>query len=219
MGAWAIVGIVFAALALALAALCCVPGRLLILYDAQDGFRLRGSVLWLKFGERKPEPEAEPKKPQKKAQKDAPPKAAEKHAKATFKTVTEHAGELADLLGKLLRQLGVLVRSVVVKELRLLCAVSLDDPDAAVRYGKICAALFPALGALHETLRVNERNEQVDISCVCGGEDRIEFRMLLQLRAVHVLRTLLPLTPPALRLLKDLRPDEEAASRKRPSKA
>lgn len=217
MGAWAIVGIVFAALALVLAALCCIPGKLLICYDAQDGLRLRGSVLFFTFGGGKPKPEKPPKK---EAPKKEPPKAAEKHASVDLKTLADHAGELAELLGKLLRQLGGLARSIVVKELKLLCTVGGDDPvDTADRYGTICAVLWPVLGLLHDTLRVNEKNEQVEISCVFDGESELAFRMLLQLRAVHVLRAVLPLTPPALRLLLRLRPTGEAANRKRPSKA
>ncbi len=212
MSAWGIVGIVLGSFALLIAALGCIPGKLLVTYDAQDGLRLRGSVLWLKLGEKKSTPKGKP-------EKKAPPKAAEKHAKVRLKTLTEHAGELAELLGKLLRQLGILARSVVVGELRLLCVVSLDDPAGAERYGRICAALYPALGALHETLRVTEKNEQVDIVCACGEEDLIRFRMLLQLRAVHVVCALLPLMPPTVRLLRRLRPGREAAIRARRPKA
>ena len=213
MSAWGIVGLVFAGLALLFAALCCIPGKLLVTYDAQEGLRLRGSVLWLKLGEKKPKPAPAPQA------KKAPPKVAGKHEGGKSRILTEYAGELAQLLGKLLRQLGILVRSIVVKELRLACVVDLDDPAAAERYGKICAVLYPALGALHETLRVDEAHESVSIGCACGGKDLLEFRMLLQLRAVHVVRALLSLTPPALSFLRRVRRDGEAASRKRPPKA
>ena len=79
--------------------------------------------------------------------------------------------------------------------------------------------LYPVLGAMHGALRFNEKHEHVEIRCDFGGESLLEFRTRLRLRAVHVLRALLPLTPPALRLLRSLRPDEEAASRKPPAKA
>ena len=217
MGAWGIVGIVLGALALLCVALCLIPGRLLLLYDAQEGFRLRGSVLCFTFGGGKPKPKKPPKKEEEK--KEAP-KSAEQHGSVSLKTLTEHAEELAALLGKLLRQLGKLTRSIVVKELRLLCVVGGDDPAAAaLRYGSICAVLYPALGLLHDKLRVSDKNEQIDLTCDFDGEDLLEFRMLLQLRAVHVLRTLLPLTPPVLRLLRELRQGGAAASRKRPPKA
>ena len=50
MPALQIIGIVFAAIALLVAALLCIPGRLLVSYDAENGFQLRGSVLFFRFG-------------------------------------------------------------------------------------------------------------------------------------------------------------------------
>ena len=97
MGAWGIVGIVLGALALLCVALCLIPGRLLLLYDAQEGFRLRGSVLFFTFGGGKPKPKKSPKKEE--AKKEAP-KSAEQHGSVSFKTLIDHAEELAALLGK-----------------------------------------------------------------------------------------------------------------------
>ena len=114
MGAWAIVGLVFASLALLVAALLCIPGRLLVAYDAQTGLRLRGSVLCFTFGEKKQKPKKE-KPPKKEKKEEEPPKAAaEKRGASALKALSAHAGELADLLGQMLRQLGKIARSVVV---------------------------------------------------------------------------------------------------------
>ena len=219
MGAWEIVGIVVASVVLVFAALGCIPGRLLVTYDAQEGLRLRGSVLGIPLGGGKPKPKKEPEKPQPPKETEAP-KTAGTQSPVSLRMLTDHAGELAELLGKTLRQLGKMARRIAVRELKLLCVVGGDDPaEAADTCGTICAILYPVLAVLHETLRVNEKHEQVDLSCAFGGESVLEFRLLLQLRVADVLRALLPLTPPALGFLLRLRRDAKAPSRAPRSKA
>lgn len=214
MTAWGIVGIVLAALALLIAALALIPGRLLLTYDAQNGFLLRGSVLFFRFGGKDPSPKKKPKAAA------SEPKSEEKKSSLSLRTLTAHTQILSELLGKTVQGLGGVARSTVVKELSLLCRVGGDDPaKAADTYGRICAFVYPALAALHSALRVCEKNERIDLSCAFGEESRLEFRMLLQLRAVYVIRAVLPIIPPAFALLRGLRRDGAAASRKRPPKA
>lgn len=211
MSAWAIVGIVLASLALLFAAALLIPGRLLVTYDAQNGFLLRGSVLFFRFGGKSPAPKKQPKP-------SAPE--AKKPFSLSLRSLTEHTQELSLLLGKTLQGLGSAARRISVRELTLLCRVGGDDPAAAAdTYGRICAILYPTLAALHSTLRVCEKNERIDLSCDFGGEALLEFRMLLQLRAVHAVRAVLPIIPPALSLLRGLRRDGAAATRRRPPKA
>lgn len=212
MNAWGIFGIVLAALALFAAALVLIPGRLLLTYDAQSGFLLRGSVLFFRFGGNAPSPKKKPKA-------DASDPEKQKRS-LNLRTLRAHTQELSELLGKTVQGLGTVVRGIVVKELSLLCRVGGDDPaETADTYGRICAFLYPTLAALHSALRVCEQNERIELTCAFGEESRLEFRMLLQLRAIHVVRAVLPIIPPAFALLRGLRRDGAAASRKRPPKA
>lgn len=217
MPALQIIGIVFAAIALLVAALLCIPGRLLVSYDAENGFQLRGSVLFFRFGgKQRRAQKAKPKKPSSKTAEAL----SEKHTSLDLRALTKHTEELSELLGKTLQGLGTIARSIVVRELSLTCVVGGSDPAAAAdAYGRVCAVLYPALAALHAALRVRESGEEITIGCAFGEESRIALRMLLQLRAVHVLRAVLPLTSPALKLLRGLRQDGAAAKRKRPAKA
>ena len=217
MSALQIIGIVFAAIALLVAALLCIPGRLLVSYDAENGFQVKGSVLFFRFGGgKKSAPKPKSKEPSSKAAETP----AEKHAVPDLRSLAEHAGELTELLGKTLNGLGTIAKSIVVRELSLTCVVGGDDPaEAADTYGRICAILYPALAALHAALRVREDHEEITIGCAFGEESRLSFRTLLQLRAVHVLRAALPLTPPLLKLLRSLRRKRAAATQQRPAKA
>ena len=220
MTALQIVGIVLAAIALLVAALLCIPGRLLVSYDAENGFQILGSVLFFRFGGGK---QTAPKKEKKPKEQSAPTEETKPEGKKSspdLRTLAAHAGELAELLGKTLNSLGTIARSIMVRELSLTCIVGGDDPaEAADTYGRICAVLYPALAALHAALRVREDHEQITIGCAFGEESRFAFRMLLQLRAVHVLRATLPLTPPILKLLRSLLREKAAARQPRPAKA
>lgn len=214
MTAWGIVGIVLATLVLLVAALVLIPGKLLLTYDAQNGFLLHGSVLFFRFGGKAPSPKKKPKAVSPESTSE------EKKFSLSLRTLTAHTQILSELLGKTVQGLGTIARGIVVKEMHLLCRVGGDDPaEAADTYGRICAVVYPALAALHSALRVCEKNERIDLSCAFGEESRLEFRMLLQLRAVHVIRAALPIIPPAFALLRGLRRDGAAASRKRPPKA
>ena len=100
-----------------------------------------------------------------------------------------------------------LLRAVVVRELSLqLFVVGEDAADTALRYGKTCAVVYPAVSAILHAFRYHHYTLEVqpDFS---GGETRIDGRAVLRIRAFSALSIALGLAVDALKILNKLRQD------------
>ncbi len=102
--------------------------------------------------------------------------------------------DLREAVGALLSaSLGVL-RRAVFRQLSLQIVVGDDDAaDAAMRYGRTCAAVYPLLTLLERTFRVRRRT--VDLRCDFDAEETsVRFDALIHFRPWHLLCFLLRLT-------------------------
>ena len=151
-----------------------VPVTARIAYD--DELRVRVRVLGIPITLLPSQPKEEkepPDKPKKKPAADKPP-AEKKPSRVrqlvqeigdTFKedgigATVDYLRQLAALAGK---AVGGLLGAITVTRLKLtLLIVGEDAADTAVRYGEICAALYPALTVLERVIRVRRREMRVE---------------------------------------------------------
>ena len=67
---------------------------------------------------------------------------------------------LARLAGKAVERLR---KGIVVDRLRFeLCVATEDAADTAVRYGQVCGAIYPAVAALEQAVRVRKRHLRIE---------------------------------------------------------
>ena len=114
-----------------------------------------------------PAEETKPKKQQKKPAAGKPSKAQQlkEELSAGFRrdgvqATLDYLGKLAAIAGK---AAGRVLRAITVDKLQLeLCVATGDPADTAVRYGQICAALYPALTAINGAVRIRHRRLRVE---------------------------------------------------------
>ena len=98
--------------------------------------------------------------------------------------------ELAKLAGQ---AVGRLLRAVTVDRLSLELLIATGDPaDTAVRYGQVCAALYPALAGIESRVRVRRRHLRVEPNFLLEKSDlaldvRLHVRVWQALWAALVL--------------------------------
>lgn len=95
-------------------------------------------------------------------------------------------------------------RALVVDHFRLDMLVATGDPaDTAVRYGEICAGVFPALTVLERCVRIRQRQVRIEPNFLLdkGG---IEWDVQLHLRIFRLSRGLLAVLFRVLLLKKDV---------------
>ena len=82
-------------------------------------------------------------------------------------------------------RIGKLIKKGVFKKLHLQIIVGDGDAaDAALRYGQICAAAFPMVNFLENSMKI--KNEQIDIRCDYDIEEtQISFDAQLNYRPWH----------------------------------
>lgn len=176
---WIILGIVaFFALLLML------PLRIFLSYSGEKGlqYRVKYAVFPLADSEKPEKAEAAPKKQKSTAEK--PKKASGGAAQsllsflgledissaANAKRAIDEKGLLevlhgvTEAVGSLLKRTGRLLKKGVVKrfDLRIVCGDG-DPADAAMRYGTVCAAVYPLLTLLGSAMKLKRR--KVDIRC------------------------------------------------------
>jgi len=142
--------------------LLCVRIRAVIDYD--ESLRVEASYLFLKF-QLYPAPEKKPKKPkpekeepEEKKKKEPKPKEPGGNILARFYKnqglggVLELLGAVKDALGGML---GRMWRTIVIHDLYL--DISVTDEDAAataIKYGRVCAVVYPCMGKICSGMRV-----------------------------------------------------------------
>lgn len=179
---------IFALIALLLA----LPLRIYLHYTPAQGFQYRVKYLFLTLSD-----SAKEKKPQKPKKPAAGTKPAAKKKESDSRTVEKLLGFLGlkDISSKinlkraidskgllatfrdvsaavkeLLSRIGGLVKKSVFKRFDLNITVGDSDAaDAAIRYGTVCAAVYPLLTLLDGTMKFKKRN--VDIRCDFAQEN------------------------------------------------
>ncbi len=160
-----VIGIILAVMAALIAAVLLVPIYARVRYDGTLTVRLRvwGIPITLLPSDEDDEPQTAtettpPKKPSKAAElkQELDRSFREDGVGATLR----YLGELASMASQ---ALGRLLRAVTVDRLRLEMRVAAADAaDTAVRYGEVCAVLYPTLAVLERAMRVRQREVRVE---------------------------------------------------------
>ena len=117
------------------------------------------------------EKKAEPKKEKEKPEEEKPEEKKENFLKTFYNNqgvsgILELVSNVASALGKLSR--GFL-RSLIISKLHIRISVTeADAAGTAIKYGKICSALYPSLGYICSVMKV--RNYKVDVWADYCGE-------------------------------------------------
>ena len=151
--------------------------------------------------------EQKAKKAAKKAKKEKPKKEEKPSGPKSniFKDFYENQGFAAtvELIQTAASQLGGFLGSVyrafVIENLRLLLIVSSGDDAArnAIKYGKVCSAVYPSMGFICSNMKVKKQDVKV-ISDFISQENRAEFELALSVRPIKLTNAVVVL---AFRLL------------------
>ena len=158
-----------------------------------DAVRCKVSWLFLKFDlypfpekkkkEEKPKEEKKEEKPEEK--KEEKPKPKKENFLKTFYNNQGLAGVielLNNCVAALKRLLGNegendlrQIRAVIIKKFRLDIHITEDDAAAtAIKYGKVCSALYPSLGFICSNMKVKDYKVNV-FADYCGEKTTVEF--------------------------------------------
>jgi hypothetical protein len=156
-----------------------------------DSVRCSVSWLFLKFNlipmEKKDKPEKEkkpkPEKPKEEKKEEKPKEKKDNFLKVFYNNqgvsgIIELVSNCASALGKLSKGF---IHSLYVRKLRIKIGVTDSDAAAtAIKYGKICAALYPPLGFICSTMHV--KNYKVNVFAdYCGEKTTGEFETRINL--------------------------------------
>lgn len=164
--------IILAVIAALIAAVMFVPIYARVRYDGTLTVRLRVwgiPITLLPSDEDEEQEEPAPSTPRKKTSKTAELK---RELSRSFRedgvgATLRYLGELASMASQ---AIGRLLRSVTVDRLRLEMRISaVDAADTAVRYGEVCAALYPALAVVERAMRVRRREVRVEPGFLADG--------------------------------------------------
>ena len=149
----------------------------------------------------------EEKKKKKKPKKEKPKKEEKPSGPKSniFKDFYENQGFAAtvELIQTAASQLGGFLGSVyrafVIENLRLILIVSSGDDAArnAIKYGKVCSAVYPSMGFICSNMKVKKQDVKV-ISDFISQENRAEFELALSVRPIKLTNAVVVL---AFRLL------------------
>lgn len=152
-----------------------------------DAVRCKVSWLFLKFTiypfhekkkkEEKPQEEKKETKPEE--QKDEAPKPKKENFLKTFYNNQGLSGviELLNNCVKALKRFSVrfIKRAVIIKKFHLDIHITEDDAAAtALKYGKVCSALYPSLGFICSNMKVKDYKVNV-FADYCGEKTTVEF--------------------------------------------
>ena len=183
MKALLIIGIILGALALLITVICLLPVYVYIFYDEENSLQLRYRLLWKVFGE-----DPNPDNPVLKLLKELSGVAKFDSVKSIKKTVSDSGvshtlKQVGDVLISLLRQLVWLLPRCRVRKLELRAICAEGEPDeAALEYGKLCAAVYPIVGIVDNIIPINRRKLRLDLRCDFEAE-KSDFALTAVIRA------------------------------------
>lgn len=188
---WIAIGIV-GGLALIIAIILSLPVYVIAKTDDNDELMLRYRFLHMEFGE-----EPDPENPILLFAKEATglAKTDSKALKSSVKQsgVVATVKDTCNILLSLLGQVAWIVKycTLTKLELRVVCA-SDEAGDAAVNYGKCCAAIYPAVTTIHGIMNVRPRGEKIDVLCdFFTEESRVTYDIKLRVSVLCVLQAFL----------------------------
>ncbi len=128
-----------------------------------------------------------PKNPKKETDDDPPKKKKEKRSLSQMKAFITEKKEQIMLGYQLLEEdLVKLFKKITVKIVRLdFAAADVDAANAAMLYGKMCAAVYPTLGTLSTVFRFSCNYDRVKLYCLYNTDSkctRYDGEVLIKLR-------------------------------------
>lgn len=187
-----IIGIVVGALSLLVTVICLLPVYVYVYYDEENSLQLRYRLLWMVFGE-----VPNPDNPILKLVKELSGLSKFDSVSSLKKTVSSSGlgytlQQIGEVLISLLRQVvWILPRCRLRKlEIRAVCAEGEPD-DAAMEYGKLCAAVYPIVGVIGNIIPINRRKLLLDLRCDFDAEQSdLSLTAVIRARVGSVLRAL-----------------------------
>lgn len=160
---------------------------------------------------KKEKPKKSPKKQKKKKQKPKTDKPEKKkpsfikqlHKERGVSGIIDIVNQLAEIV---VGGLKGIFSHLIVTELTLKLDISGEDAaDSAIKYGKVCAALFPALGIITKIVKIKHYNVNVTPVFSDKPETRAYARAKAKIRIIHILKHLISKGIAALKLFVNLK--------------
>ena len=185
-------------------------------YDEELRVLVRIGFLKIQLAPSKPEKEKSKKKSPKKQKKKKPKKKTDKpkEKKPSFIKQLHKEHGVSGIINIVQRLSELVVGALkgvfshlVVTELTVKLEISGEDAaETAIKYGKVCAALFPALGVITKIVKVKHYNVSVTpVFSDKPGTTRAYAKAKAKLRLIHILRHLLTKGISALKLYTDVK--------------
>ncbi len=180
---------IVAGIAALVAAILLMPIQVILYNDVKNAFHAKVKV-WFKTFENKPkEDKPNVRKPKK------PAKPESKLNLDRFHKTIERDGLLAtvsdtmELVQTVLTEVFRLIKHVRVTKLHLqIVCTGRDAAEAAIKYGRCCALVYPLTGFVHAATTVAPKGEKIDIRCAfIGDEETLRYDIHLSIRVAHVL--------------------------------
>ena len=170
--------LIILSLILLLLVLLLIPLRFYILFDKDTEINLKYLLFCFDLNKvnKKPKKEGKSEKGNKENKKfDIRKKI---NQDGLFRTVYD----LVDLLNIILKKVGFAIKHTVINDFEFNIKVSGDDAaDTAIKYGKICAAVYPAIGLIESNVKKIKRQDG-NIYCVYDNSlDEFKFRLEIKL--------------------------------------
>lgn len=145
----------------------------------EDDISLSVGWLFLKFNvlpkKEKPEKPKKPRKKKKKEESEIIPEPKKKRGENIFVRFYRNRGVsgvvrlLQDAAGVAGGALGRIARAFLIEEIYVFLTIGAEDSArTAIKYGKVCAATFPAMGALVDLARVKKYDARIAPDFIYG---------------------------------------------------
>lgn len=188
---WIFLGIV-AAIALIITVILLLPVYVVVKSDEQGELMLRYKFLHMTFGEN-----PDPNNPIIRVAKEIT--GLSKTDKEVFRSNVKKSGvvitvqDTLRVLLSLLREVVKVVKYCTLTKLELNIVCTGDDAaDAAIGYGKCCAAVYPFIGFIGSVMKIKKRGQNIGLRCdYNGGDGEFSYHAVIRIRVCRVLAALI----------------------------
>lgn len=188
---WIFLGIV-AAIALIITVILLLPVYVVVKSDEQGQLMLRYKFLHMTFGEN-----PDPNNPIIRVAKEIT--GLSKTDKEVFRSNVKKSGvvitvqDTLRVLLSLLREVVKVVKYCTLTKLELNIVCTGDDAaDAAIGYGKCCAAVYPFIGFIGSVMKIKKRGQNIGLRCdYNGGDGEFSYHAVIRIRVCRVLAALI----------------------------
>ena len=185
-------------------------------YNNELFLSLKVAFIKIKLLPQKPEKKVQPKKKTKPKTKKKKPEKKEKQKSFDLKKYVKQKGvsgilNIVKSISKLVSgTLKDLFSKITVTELMIDIKVAGDDAgDSAVKYGRVCAVLFPALKLITDVVRVDRYEVNVNPDFSDEPENLAKAKVTAKIRIISILKIVFSKAFTALKLYLKARPKKK----------